>query len=206
LATKPDSQTLYALCRSANPAEVHEGFQRLGGYLLVVARSTLNAVLFDQSVVEDSVQEALKDIWLRLSRDQGPEKADYFYSWALSIVNHKCIDKLRSVQRHRTTSLEEVDHEEDMLPVGDTESEYASYPEQLVLLNEMKVKLLLDLHRHPKLSEDSRVVLVQGFLFEKTDAELAALLGVAQPNIRLIRHRNLQKLRQDVDWIAEIRA
>lgn len=82
----------------------------------------------------------------------------------------------------------------------------AEDPEAHVVEREGLVRLLLGIRDHPHLSDDSRKVLIFGFLAELTDDQLATRLGTSKSNIYVIRSRNLGKLRNDSEFVAQLRS
>ena len=199
-----DSNDLYRQCSSALLAEVHAGFQQLGNCLLPVVRRQLNQQWFDHTVVEDCVQDALRDIWRAMKQGNGPQSADTFWAWAIKIAQHRSLDKVRYLRRRQTEALPS-EEEGEGAPSAAIESTLPDeQPETHFLLDESLITLLLSIRNHPKLSDKSKAILIEGFLFEKTDLELAQLLLTPQSNVRLIRHRNLEKLRDDPDFLAAL--
>lgn len=205
MISRCDARTLYALCTSTDHGEVHEGFQRLGECLLPVARSQLNEQDFDHAVVQDCVQEALQAIWLRLKQDRGPQMPEAFLAFAVQITRHRCIDRYRYEKRRASESLEAAQGE-DVQPTAALGSSPELLPEHLVILDEAKTTLLVSIHHHPKLTDRAKSVLIEGYLFEKTDAELAQELSTTEGNIRIIRCRGLKLLRTDETLMAALRA
>ena len=82
----------------------------------------------------------------------------------------------------------------------------ADHPETETVARAGFARLVLAIGDHPQLSDDSRQILVRGFLADATDAELADRLGVSRSNVQVIRSRNLTKLRHDDDLVARLRA
>lgn len=199
-----DSNDLYRQCTSTVLAEVHTGFQQLGNCLLPVVRRQLNQQWFDHTVVEDCVQDALRDIWRAMQQGNGPQSPDTFWAWAIKIAQHRSLDKVRYLRRRQTEALPS-EEEGEGAPSAAIESTLPDeQPETHFLLDESLITLLLSIRNHPKLSDKSKTILIEGFLFEKTDVELAKVLLTPQSNIRLIRHRNLEKLRDDPDFLAAL--
>ena len=199
-----DSNDLYRQCTSTLLAEVHTGFQRLGNYLLPVVRRQLNQHWYDHTVVEDCVQDALRDIWRAMQQGNGPQSPDTFWAWAIKIAQRRGLDKVRYLRRRQTETLPSEEEGEGM-PSASIESTLPDeQPETRFLLDEKLITLVLTIHNHPKLSDKSKAILIEGFLFEKTDVELARALLTPQSNIRLIRHRNLEKLRDDSNFLAAL--
>lgn len=193
-----DSETLYSLCTSSELAQVHAGFQQLGNYLFIILRKRLNVTRFDDMFVEDSVQIALREIWRNMQEGNGANNPDTFLNWATTIAVRRNIDQIRYETRRQGDEL------------SDELAETFGAPEDLIdhqiVLDEKKIELLTSLRQHPKLSSESKTVVIDGFLFDKTDAELAHALLTPQPNVRVIRHRNLGKLKRDAQFLAMLRS
>ena len=199
-----DSNDLYRQCTSTLLAEVHTGFQQLGNCLLPVVRRQLNQTWYDHTVVEDCVQDALRDIWRAMKQGNGPQSPDTFWAWTIKIAQRRGLDKVRYLRRRQTEALpsEENGDVTPSKPIAPTLPH--EHPETQFLLDESLITLVLSIRNHPKLSDKSKAILIEGFLFEKTDLELAQVLLTPQSNIRLIRHRNLEKLRGDSDFLAAL--
>lgn len=200
-----DSQELYERCTSSDLHEVHAGFQQLGTCLIPAVRKRLNKDRFDATVVEDCIQEALRDIWQNMKRGNGPKSPKTFWVWALTIAQRRCLDRIRYESRRPMEALTDAMAEGNMQPVVSAAGSSVDQPETQSLVVEQKVMLLLSIRNHPKVSSKSKTVLLDGFLFEKTDRELAHSLLTPEGNIRLIRHRNLEKLRKDDNFMTNLR-
>lgn len=67
------------------------------------------------------------------------------------------------------------------------------------------VELLGRIRSIAAVSERSRTVLLRGYLEEWDDEELAQALGTSRGNVHVIRCRDLEKLRRDPAFMAELR-
>lgn len=190
-----DANTLYPLCMSADPAERRRGFQLLGRCLLPIARSQLNT-RYDDTIVQDCVQEALVQIWSQIKAGTCPQTPLGFLALATQITRRRCIDRHRYEQRRTAEAIDETDedayHYSQALGIDPSQ-----WPEQVYLEKERWLSLILVIQSHPELNENAKFVLIEGFIFEKTDDELAKLLQMTKANIRLIRFRALKLLRND---------
>ncbi|MEZ4664592.1 MAG: sigma-70 family RNA polymerase sigma factor [Caldilineaceae bacterium] len=191
-----DPLSLYAVCTSADPDECRAGLRKLAAFLYPVARLRLNAELYDDFAVQECTQNALVAIYLRLQKQQGPDAPAAFCAWAARIVINKCLDRIRYDQRRLTEPLDQA-----FETAGDDEV----LPEHIIVIDETSTELLLAIQAHPDLSDDAKTTLIQGYYYEKTDQEIAKLLGKTPANIRLIRHRSLVKLRNDDDFCTRLR-
>lgn len=199
-----DSRTLYNLCTSRDLAERREGFRRLGACLLPVARNQLNETYFDLTVVQDCVQVVLEIIWEKVSRGQGPQSPDAFFAFAVQITRHRCIDRYR-YERRRTTEPLDGEDEDGIQHTAALGIAPEQSPEEQVLRHDALLLLIRHLQDHADLSDNAKIVLIQGFFFEKTDAEVADMLATSEPNVRLIRHRALKRLQDDEGFISSLR-
>lgn len=202
MASKYDSAKLYALCKSADPAEQEEGFQELGRILFHSARKQLNYHQYDDAFVEDCVQKSLLTIWKNISSDSGPKSANSFICWTCRITRNKCIDEIRSANRKATDSLDRP-HAGDSNQQPEHIDIDSSSPEEEALRTE-KIRLLIDAIEKHRLSENAKTVLIEGYLFGKTDDELSKILDTPNANIKVIRSRVLKKLRNDKDFLANL--
>ncbi|MEM7126529.1 MAG: sigma-70 family RNA polymerase sigma factor [Chloroflexota bacterium] len=186
--------------------EVNAGMQRLGECLMPVARGQLNSERFDDDFVQDCVQLALISIWETLKKGIHPDSPATFLAWCRRITVNKCIDEVRKVKRRPADSLNELHDESTVTPLQSSAALDSTWPEPQVALTEERQELLLSLQTHPKLSGKSKTVLIEGFLLEQSDAEVAPLVPTPISNVRLIRFRNLKKLRDDSNFIERLRS
>jgi RNA polymerase sigma-70 factor (ECF subfamily) len=134
--------------------------------------------LRDEHAAEDLTQEALiKTVEaLRAGRLREPEK---LASFVLGMCRMMVLDLRRGAQRkHRV-------HER--LGAGLRAQDEPSMPH---LDQEQLARCLQNLN------ERERAVVVMSFYDEQTREDVAGFLGVSQANVRVIRHRAIQQLRQ----------
>ena len=110
---------------------------------------------------------------------------------------NKCLDRIRRDRRRPAAPLDNTAE-----TIADA---HEKSPEHLVIFDEKRIELILSIQSHPDLSDNSKTTLIQGYFFEKTDQEIADLLAQKPANIRLIRHRTLEKLRNDDDFCTRLR-
>lgn len=193
------SRQLYTLCTSTDLNDIHQGIEQLGLYLWPVARNTLSSI-YDDTFVQDCIQEALVGVWHCLERGDGPNSPDSFLALAVRITKNKCIDRVRYEDRRPTDG--EVGAE---TVSAQTVTDVADLPEDYLFQYESTSEMFIYIAEHPQLAEKAKQILIGGFLFDKTDAELAQEMGEKRANIRLIRHRAFLKLRDDdvllTEWI-----
>ena len=82
-------EDLMDLVQSNQPEAFEELFDRHGGQALGVARS----ICRDAGRAEDAVQEAFLDVWR--SRHQYQTEKGSFKAWAMTLVRHRAIDRVR---------------------------------------------------------------------------------------------------------------
>jgi RNA polymerase sigma factor (sigma-70 family) len=186
-------------------SEVHQGFQQLGECLLPVARQQLNPNQYDWHDVEECVQNALRDIWTSMKRGNGPQGPASFFAFAVTVVQRRCWDKIRYTERRPSEPLITDTGEETQQVASAAKNRPEQLPGYLFLRVERLIRLIAMVHTHANLSPKSQTILIHGFLFERTDVELAQSLLVTKDNIRLTRHRNLEQLRKDNAFLTDLR-
>lgn len=201
-ANKLDSQELYLGCLSDNEFIRRASYQRLASYLHRISSSRLDESTLHLS--DDCVQLAMSAIWQQIDDpEKGPKHPDQFLSWCTSIVIFKTIDELRKANRQRLESLESVP--ESVLQILLGSSLGTNDFTQFFIQNETAIEYLAKLCEHPNLSDKSKTILLDGYLQELTDDELALNLDVSKNNISVTRTRNRQKLRKDDDLLSILR-
>jgi len=193
LAPKYDSATLYNLCTSKEPSQREEGFQVLGEILFGPARNQLNTNQFDDASVQDLVQDALEIIWAKISTEEGPNSARSFIAWSCRIVKNKCIDKVRQKKRRKTDSLEAVGYDEKNGADRIMDQDSPNPADEA--LKKDTIEHIVAAIENASLSDNEKIVLIEGYLDDKTDKELSKMLDTTDANIKVIRHRALKKLR-----------
>ncbi len=209
-----DPAALLAGCRDRDPGRRRDAYHRLGVFLVRVAGTRLQGRPELAPLAEDCAQEALVSIWRKVEAGQGPDAPERFLGWCAAIAVHKVYDALRRqghvsggehlkrVPPALVASLEALAAGDDRSgegasgPAIEPADPAAVHPEQAALDRAALVDLVRTVQHHPRLSEHSRRILLQGFLAEATDGELADELGVSRANVQVIRSRNLAKLRE----------
>ena len=214
-----DGRKLYDACRAGGPAQA-EAFQTLGRYLYQVAYNLVRsrAQLYD--LAEECSQEALVTIWQSLD---GVDDPDRFLGWAARVVINKVYDACRrlgvglggeqtaedaaaqAARRRRVplgkqNSLDEIRESGGQLldVVADL---FEATPEARFARREMLDLLTEGIARHPGLSDQSKIVLIRGFLNDWDDGMLAATLKTTRSNVHTIRSRDLGHLRDDPTFL-----
>jgi len=218
MAAPTDGRTLYDKCRAGGPEQA-EAFQSLGRYLYQVAYNLVRDRAQLHDLAEESTQEALVTIWQSLD---GVEDPDRFLSWAARVVINKVYDGCRRlgvgigeqpaesgaerVARRRRVPLAKQDSLDEIRESGgQLQDIVADLPEALpdarFARRELVELLCAGIARHSALSDQSKVVLIRGFLNDWDDGMLAAALKTSRSNVHTIRSRDLSHLRDDADFL-----
>jgi RNA polymerase sigma-70 factor, ECF subfamily len=137
---------------------------------------------------ESDAQEAAQDGFVKAYRALGRFRADApFRPWLLSIVANEARNCRRSAGRRHGLVLRAA---ADAAP-GDA----APSPEATLVSAERRQELLAALGR---LSEDHRLVLTCRYLFELSEEETAAALGIRRGTVKSRTSRALERLRAAV--------
>ena len=182
---QPDDNELMALVQGGNHDAFAQLHDRYAGRAYRVARS----VSTDDGRAQDAVQEGFASIWKARStyRPEAPTAA----AWVLTLVRHRAIDlKRRDMTRNKHQVSD--DHLEDQPALTDV-------PEQAIQrLAASELKALLNL-----LPEPQAEVIILAFYGELTHTEIAAQLGVPVGTIKGRMRLGLQKLRAEIEGIAD---
>jgi RNA polymerase sigma factor (sigma-70 family) len=211
-----DGRKLYEACRDS--ATQAESFQMLGRYLYQVAYNLVRDRAQLHDLAEESAQEALITIWQSLD---GVEDADRFLSWAARVVINKVYDACRRLgvgmaepapgdatraPRRRRVPLGKQDSLDEIREGGGQLQDVVAdlpdaLPDSRYSRRELVELLTTSIARHPGLSDQSKVVLVRGFLNDWDDGMLAAALHTSRSNVHTIRSRDLGHLRDDAEFL-----
>lgn len=204
-----DCIDLYHRCCSDDPTIQDAAYTELGELLLRIGQFRTQSKPHLYHHVEECVQEALVGIWQKLSSGNGPETPARFCAWCTSIMIYKTIDMLRRegyINRDADKPLptEQETSIDDPSDAGDNPEQEPADPKTSHLESDMMDRAMIDalldvIVMHSRLTENEKFVLIYGFFLDYTDIELAALLQKTRDNIRLIRHRGLEKLKDDDD-------
>jgi RNA polymerase sigma factor (sigma-70 family) len=219
MAAPIDGRKLYDACRAGGQAQV-EAFQMLGRYLYQVAYNQVRDRAQLHDLAEDCSQEALITVWQSLD---GVEDPDRFLSWAARVVINKVYDSCRrlgvglggeqagadaaaQIARRRRVPLGRQNSLDEIRDSGgQLQDIVADIPEELPdarFSRRELIELLTDsVARHPALSEQSKIVLIRGFLNDWDDGMLAEALHTTRSNIHTIRSRDLDHLRGDATFL-----
>lgn len=212
----PDGRAFYDDCLSPHLARREQAYQALGRRLqaMLWPRVARDARL--EHLAADCAQEALFKIHQQLSAGRGPEDPDRFLAWAARIAANCLLDQLRllepgtAVGRARRVALSrqqslDAAAEDDGRSLADRLADEAVAPPPQVAEARALLELLGRIRSIPAVSERSRTVLLRGYLEEWDDEELAQALGTSRGNVHVIRCRDLEKLRRDPAFMAELR-
>ncbi len=209
------SERLYLACRSSDPRVRDAALVDLGGLLHRVAWRQAGDDPHWQSLAEDCAQEALMVIWRQLEAGRGPDHPDRFVAWAAVIAVNKVREAIRRLDPHPTmrrakrvarsqlVSLDAPEHDgrsaaQSLADVDADTGRAAEITELRGLVAEIADSLAV--------SEQSRFVLIKGFIEGWDDDDLARELGTTRANIHVIRSRDLAKLRADRLWFDRVKA
>lgn len=221
-----NGRELYETCRREGTPEQAAAFQTLGRYLYRVAWHLVSSRPALHDLPEEATQEALVTIWQNLSTLEDPDR---FLPWASRVVVNKLYDALRRLgitteeespaasgqpgvggsRRRRippslTESLDAAWREEGG-PVALPADAAAAEGEAIYANKERRQWLLETIAHHPNLSDNSKLVLLRGYLWDWDDGQLAALLNTPRSNVHTIRSRDLAALRADETFHRRLR-
>ena len=221
MPTPTDGRQLYDSCRTPGPAQ-GEAFQALGRYLYQVAYNVVRDRAQLHDLAEESTQEALVTIWQSLD---GVEDPDRFLSWAARVAINKVYDGCRRLgvglaetpadgtaqaTRRRRVPLGKQDSLDEIRESGGQLQDIVAdlpdaMPDMCFSRRELLDLLSESIAQHSGLSEQSKVVLIRGFLSDWDDGMLAAALHTSRSNVHTIRSRDLEHLREDAAFLALLR-
>ncbi len=212
-----ESRSLYAAVRSASSAERVAAFEALGQRLYRALWPHVQSDPRLHHLAADAAQDALVTIWQQIDAGRGPEQADSFIGWALRIATNKLVDELRKlepsprVHRSKRVALSqqlrlETAETPEGHPLADRITDPAAPDVEAELIYAEIHTVLAEIHHIRAVSENSRIVLLRGFLEGWEDEDLAEHLGTTTRNVHVIRCRDLAKLRQDDGFMARLRA
>ena len=150
--------------------------------------SLAHQILGDRSAADDVVQEAFVLIWRKREQYDPARPA---WPWIARIIRNLCHQRWR--RRYRTATAH----------LSDPAVNYASYlrpPQPTPLALSERAELLAIARLRISLLPPLLREVVQLSLFEeKTNAEIAALLGLAIGTVKSRKHRGLRRLREVTD-------
>lgn len=209
-----DPIRLLGLCASAAEREREAGFRELGRILYTALWRQVADRPDLQHLAAESSQEALGIIWRQLQSGRGPAEPQHFVGWCVVIASNKLREALRRREpRARLQPAKRVAASRqvslDAVPSDDRESlgELLAGEERPEVEAERRLALAALLRMVAEsgvISEQSRTVLLKGYLEGWDDAELAEYLETTRGNVHVIRCRDLAKLRGEPDFMAQL--
>jgi len=212
-----DSKALYDACRAPSAAARGAAFEDLGRRLYRALWPQVQADPRLEHLAADCAQDALVTIWQQLDAGRGPDQPESYLGWAVRIATNKLVDELRKlepaprVHRAKRVALSqqlrlETAETADGHPMADRIADPGA-PDLDAALSYAEIHAVLgEIHHIRAVSENSRIVLLKGYLEGWEDDDLARHLGTTARNIHVIRCRDLAKLRDDASFMARLRA
>ena len=154
-------------------------------------------VLHDQDAAADATQEAFLSAFHALPGFRGGS----FKAWLLRIVTNGCYDQLRAAQRRPTTSLDdmEVDQDHSSWLLDDSES-----PEEYAIRQDLGRTIQAGLDELPP---DQRVTVIlsdiQGLSYEEIAASTGVELGTVKSRLSRARARLREYLLRNMELFPE---
>jgi RNA polymerase sigma factor (sigma-70 family) len=214
-----EGRKLYEACRTSGPAQA-EAFQSLGRYMYQVAYNLVRDRAQLRDLAEECTQEALITIWQSI---QGVDDPDRFLSWSARVVINKVYDSCRRlgvgigneqspedalaqpVRRRRVPLAKQNSLDQIREEGGQLQDIIADAPQALPDVSygrrELLELLTTGIARHPDLSDQSKIVIIRGYLDDWDDGILAAALHTSRSNVHTIRSRDLGHLRDDSEFL-----
>lgn len=148
-------------------------------------------------------QDATQNAFLAAYRGLRGYRGGSFKGWLLRIVTNKCYDEMRRVQRHPTTPLEPIRHEDEEEIESPTwmMDEKSVEPEEALMRKDVESALSHCLETLP--SEFRAVVIMidlQGFDYEEVSEAVRTPLGTIKSRLARARH----KLRDCLEGFGEL--
>jgi RNA polymerase sigma factor (sigma-70 family) len=208
------SADLCHACNAGTEPERTTGYRRLGEILHRVAWQHVAHDARLHPLAEEAMQESLVIVWRHLAAGRGPEPAA-FVAWATVIVVNKVREAVRRLEpttRGRPTlrvalsrqvRLDAPDERtgellsEHLAQDGGDMDESLAYQELCALV--------AGIQDMPEISDQSRTVLLRGYIEGLSDAELAEQLATSRANVHVIRCRDLARLRNVPAFMAQLR-
>jgi len=210
-----DARQLYEACQSPELRAREAAYRELGRLLYPIAWRRVKDDPRLHHLAEDCTQETLVTVWRQLEAGRGPDRPESFVSWCATIVVNKLREALRRlnpapelrrskrIAQSRIISLD-ASEGEDEPALAETTPDDAPGAEEAIVYREIR-DLVREIQSIPEISEQSRIVLLRGFVEGWDDAELAELLHTTKANVHVIRCRDLAKLRALPRYIERLR-
>lgn len=210
-----DARRLYDACQSHDLRAREAAFRELGRLLYPIAWRRVKDDPRLLPLAEDCTQEMLVTVWRQLEAGRGPEQPESFVSWCATILVNKVREELRRLnpapERRRSKRIalsRQVSLDEPAAPgeraLAETTPDDAPDADTVLAYHEIR-DLVREIQTIPEVSEQSRIVLLRGFIDGWDDAELAEHLHTSKSNVHVIRCRDLAKLRVAPRFIERLR-
>ena len=196
-SSKPDSTSIESLCRLAAEGD-GVALERLlwahHGRLVGFARRKIGTDWQGRINVDDLLQDAYVDVFQAI-HDFVHHDDDSFYHWATRIIEHRFIDRVRSLRRKKRDAAREV-----AVPDG-SRSRHESFLDHCfretttpsrIMRREDAVNALMTCIA--KLPDDYRIVVRRHHLNEEPLSAIAADLGRSEDAVRRLSSRAVQRL------------
>jgi RNA polymerase sigma-70 factor (ECF subfamily) len=134
----------------------------------------------DENERQDVFQEVMVQIWRSLSNFQSRSQIS---TWIYRVTVNTCLDNLRAVQR-RNRLIEE------RLPEDEQNNDIAAYEPDQTLEDDVR-HLHECIRRLPTLDK----ALISLYLEDLDTREMAAVLGIAEGNVRVKLHRTKKRMK-----------
>jgi RNA polymerase sigma factor (sigma-70 family) len=209
------SLALHAACTAPSLQDREAGYQELGRLLYLVAWRRVSGNPKLETLAADCMQEALLVVWRCLEDQRGPEHPERFVGWCSAIVLNKLREELRRIEpktqsrrpkrvaMSKQTSLERSSHPDGRSLAASLADEARSLDEDQSY-RELRA-LMQEIRDIDAISENSRTVLLKGYIEGWDDEELAAHLATSRANVHVIRSRDLAKLRNADGFLDRLR-
>ncbi len=180
--TRPDFEEILRAARGGDDAAWRELYLRSSSPVLGYLRAQR----------APSPEDLLGEVWLQAVRDldrfEGDERG--FRAWLLSIAHHRLLDARRSISRRPVETGEEP-VESALVDAGDVDRQ---------LLAEQELVELLD-----GLHERQRSLLYLRFVLDLPQAEVARVLGMSTPAVKMLQGRALRALEKRVRELDKVK-
>lgn len=137
----------------------------------------------------DLAADATQDAFLKAYKSLGSLRGELFRPWLLRIVTNSCYDKLRAVQRQRTSNLDDlVEDEEHSVQLLD----HGESPQERVERQELGQYIQWALSRLP---EDQRTAVILSDIEGLAYEEIAVVMGTSLGTVKSRLSRARSKMR-----------
>ncbi|WP_235935304.1 sigma-70 family RNA polymerase sigma factor [Undibacterium crateris] len=163
--------------------------------MLRIAQLQLNSTIDAEDVVQDAILAALKG-WQSFNGNSSIK------TWLLAILRYKIIDKINAKVTELVTfssgTLTNYESEDDNVSMGQSPLFSSTYESEVCPIRHLERKQLFEIVELCLISlpeESARIFLMREYLGLKI-AEIAIMLGVSEPNVRVKLHRSRVTLRE----------